>query len=184
MGFSYFHSIGILSVKNILAPYKLNKYYNFCFLKVCSSDMLFIRLRECVNDILLYELCIWTEFFSFLSRMCMVRSRHRPMVFRSGTLSNVYCGHFGWVTNDHGLDVFFACLIRIYAKSYLLFSGIRCMEALLLQFACMHGQHGRYKKLYIYYYSKSCQWKDGRERFISYDAVLRPQLFRIDLSKY
>ena len=66
MGFLYFHGIWILSVINILARYKINKYN--IIRQVCSYDMLFIELRVCINNILLYELNIWTWFYSFLPR--------------------------------------------------------------------------------------------------------------------
>ena len=77
MGFSYFHGIWILSGINSLVPCKINKYYNLLH-SACLFICYFIYSAPgaCVNDILLYELCIWTRFFSFLLSRSMVRSLH------------------------------------------------------------------------------------------------------------
>ena len=107
--------------------------------------MLFIRLRVCVNDILLYELCIYEGDFQLLSADVYGASA-TPVVFRWDMSSNVYYGSL-WMGN-HGLVIYFACLIRNHVKCYLVFLGFILMEILLNNLQAYKGRMGATKIFY------------------------------------
>ena len=92
-----------------------------------------------------------------------------PVAFRSDSLSDDRYGSL-WI-GDHGLDIFFACLIRNQAKCYLVFLGIICMEVLLFNnlHECM-GCIGAVKICVLIIIKKCWQRKVERERFSPYQS--------------
>ena len=128
-GFSYFNGIRISSVINILTPYKMNKYYHVLHLaSLFISYMPFILFRVCVNDIMLYELCIWTKFpaFSRWRLWCVHYTGGNPLRHVMQHLLRFLLDGWSWIT------YFFACLIWDHAKCYMVFLGMTRMEVLLL----------------------------------------------------
>ena len=124
--------------------------------------MLLIRLRVCVKYILLYELCIWTRFFSFLPRTFILRSLHRGscgQTYVKQRLLRFSLDGWKWIR--------FLCLF--YKKPCeMLFSFLRYYmrgSSLVKKFAYMHGPHGCTKIRILIFIKRGWQCKVGKKRF-------------------
>ena len=144
--------------------------------------MLFIRLRVCVNDILVYELCIWKRFFSFLPRTSISRSLHWWSVAqtRKATCTMVL---FGLVT----MDKIYFCLFNKKPCEMLLSFLMYYMQNCLVKHnlhACISRMGATQNICILIIFRRGWQCKVGWERHITRITPYQPFRILLFISKW